>query len=305
MAPTAVLTQSKPVFNTDVRPVSAAVPKIMVTRERLAHSPVTKSKPPIRWYITRSPSLKTSNSPPKVTPVKALVVSAAQALTTRALTAVTLGGELLVFGDGLRVMFRLMGDLDLVTGEWTSLGRVTMTLGTSALTGYNAAPPPIIGNFIPPKSNLVFHTAPIVVETDHLAFTIQLSPTKHSVQPVQAHILAATPKPTTPKTKKNKNLFCVQGGNHKQYDSLTHKKLQNHMAPTVILTQSKPVFNTAVRPVSADVPKVMVTRPRLVHSPVTKSKSPIRRNITRSPSPKTSNSPPKVTAVKALVVSAA
>nr|GEZ87097.1 hypothetical protein [Tanacetum cinerariifolium] len=38
---------------------------------------------------------------------------------------------------------------------------------------------------------------------------------------------------------------------------------------------------------------------------VTKSKSPIRRHITRSPSSKTSNSPPRVIAVKAPVVSAA
>nr|GEX33185.1 uncharacterized mitochondrial protein AtMg00810-like [Tanacetum cinerariifolium] len=49
----------------------------------------------------------------------------------------------------------------------------------------------------------------------------------------------------------------------------------------------------------------MVTRPRLAHLPVTKSKSPIRRHITHSPSPKTSNSPPKVTVVKASVVSTA
>nr|GFC47837.1 hypothetical protein [Tanacetum cinerariifolium] len=77
------------------------------------------------------------------------------------------------------------------------------------------------------------------------------------------------------------------------------------MAPTAVLTQSKPVFNTVVRPVSVDVPKIMVTRPRLAHSLVTKSKSPIRRHITRSPSPKTSNSPPRVTAIKAPVVTAA
>nr|GEV36756.1 hypothetical protein [Tanacetum cinerariifolium] len=44
--------------------------------------------------------------------------------------------------------------------------------------GYNVFPLPIIGNFMPPKPDLVFHTAPIVVETDHLIFTIQLSPTK-------------------------------------------------------------------------------------------------------------------------------
>nr|GEZ50647.1 hypothetical protein [Tanacetum cinerariifolium] len=77
------------------------------------------------------------------------------------------------------------------------------------------------------------------------------------------------------------------------------------MAPTVVLTQSKPVFNTVDRQVSADVPKIMVTRLRLSYSPVTKSKSPIRWHITCSPSPTTSNSSPKVIAVKAPVVSAA
>nr|GEU95801.1 hypothetical protein [Tanacetum cinerariifolium] len=41
---------------------------------------VTKSKSPIGRHITRSPSLKTSNSPPRVTTVKALVVSAAQGM---------------------------------------------------------------------------------------------------------------------------------------------------------------------------------------------------------------------------------
>nr|GEW50857.1 ribonuclease H-like domain-containing protein [Tanacetum cinerariifolium] len=53
--------------------------------------------------------------------------------------------------------------------------------------------------------------------------------------------------------------------------------------------------------VSAVVPKIMVTRPRLAHPIVTKSKSPVRRHITRSQSPKTSNSPPRVTTVQAPV----
>nr|GFA02046.1 hypothetical protein [Tanacetum cinerariifolium] len=111
--------------------------------------------------------------------------------------------------------------------------------------GYNVVPPPIIGNFMPPKIDLVFNTAPIDVETAHLAFTVKLSsseptqdlshtnrpsepiieewvsdseddsettapqiahssiqstkqetPPRHSVQPVEAPILADTPKPT-------------------------------------------------------------------------------------------------------------
>nr|GEZ90208.1 hypothetical protein [Tanacetum cinerariifolium] len=94
-------------------------------------------------------------------------------------------------------------------------------------------------------------------------------------------------------------------GNHKQYALLTHTTPQNHMVPTLVLTQSKLVFNTAVRPVSVAMPKINMTRPRYAHQVVTKSKSPIRRHITRSPSSKNSNSSPRVTAVKALVVSAA
>nr|GEZ64429.1 copia protein [Tanacetum cinerariifolium] len=43
---------------------------------------------------------------------------------------------------------------------------------------YNVVPPPIIRNFMPPKPDLVFHTAHIAVETDHSAFTVQLSPAK-------------------------------------------------------------------------------------------------------------------------------
>nr|GEX29772.1 hypothetical protein [Tanacetum cinerariifolium] len=41
---------------------------------------------------------------------------------------------------------------------------------------YPAVPPPITGNFMPPKPDLVFHTAPIAVKTVHSAFTVQLSP---------------------------------------------------------------------------------------------------------------------------------
>nr|GFA82166.1 hypothetical protein [Tanacetum cinerariifolium] len=44
--------------------------------------------------------------------------------------------------------------------------------------GYHAVPPLITGTFIPPKPDLVFHTAPIDVETNHSAFTVQLSPSK-------------------------------------------------------------------------------------------------------------------------------
>nr|GFD20706.1 hypothetical protein [Tanacetum cinerariifolium] len=44
--------------------------------------------------------------------------------------------------------------------------------------GHHAVPPPITRTFMPPKPDLVFHTALIDVETDHSAFTVQLSPSK-------------------------------------------------------------------------------------------------------------------------------
>nr|GEU59710.1 putative ribonuclease H-like domain-containing protein [Tanacetum cinerariifolium] len=73
------------------------------------------------------------------------------------------------------------------------------------------------------------------------------------------------------------------------------------MVPAAVLTQSKPVFITVVRPVSAAMLKLKATRPRHAKPFVTKSNSPTRRHLTRSLSPTVSNSPPRVTAVKAAV----
>nr|GEZ28863.1 hypothetical protein [Tanacetum cinerariifolium] len=94
-------------------------------------------------------------------------------------------------------------------------------------------------------------------------------------------------------------------GTHKHYAPMTHLNPQRHMVPTAVLTQSKLVSITAVRPVSTAIPKTSMTRPRHAKPIVTKPKSPIKRHINRSPYPKVSTSPPRVTAVKALVVNAA
>nr|GEW19015.1 ribonuclease H-like domain-containing protein [Tanacetum cinerariifolium] len=86
-------------------------------------------------------------------------------------------------------------------------------------------------------------------------------------------------------------------GNYKQYAPMTHPNPQKHMVPAAVFTQSKLVPITAVRPVNAAMPKFKVTIP--THAKfVTKTKSLNRRRITRSPSQKASNSPPRVTAVK-------
>nr|GEY38895.1 hypothetical protein [Tanacetum cinerariifolium] len=58
--------------------------------------------------------------------------------------------------------------------------------------GYHVVPPPYTGTFMPPKPDLVFTTAPTDVETDHLAFNVQLSPPKFN------QYLSHTTRPTAP-----------------------------------------------------------------------------------------------------------
>nr|GFC50671.1 hypothetical protein [Tanacetum cinerariifolium] len=167
--------------------------------------------------------------------------------------------------------------------------------------------------------------------------TKQVTHPRHSVQPVKASIPTATPKPTSPKTsssgkrKNRKTCFVCRSVDHlikdcnfhakpksqptprnnahrgynKQHASFTKKFPQKHIVPAAVLPKFKPVSVITVRPICADVPKIMMTRPRHAHSLNTRSNSTIRRHKTYSHSSNTSNSSPKVTAAKALVVSAA
>nr|GEU86585.1 hypothetical protein [Tanacetum cinerariifolium] len=102
----------------------------------------------------------------------------------------------------------------------------------------------------------------------------------------------------------------AQKGTHKQYAQMPLPNPQRHVVPTKVLTQSKlvPINDVpinAVRPVSTAVLKISVTKPRQAKTIVTKPNSPTRRHTNRNPTPKASNSPPRVTAVRALVVNAA
>nr|GEV14090.1 uncharacterized mitochondrial protein AtMg00810-like [Tanacetum cinerariifolium] len=191
--------------------------------------------------------------------------------------------------------------------------------------GYHVVPPPITGTFMPPKPNLVFNTAPTAVETDHHAFNVsdsedesktkalQFAPSfvqsskhvkspRHTVQPIETSILAATPALATLKStssgkiRNRKTCFVCKSVDHliKDCDYHAKKMAQNTQRNYAHKGDHK-------QPVSAVVPQIMVTRPRYAHQVVTKSKSPIRRHITRSPSPKTSNLPFRVTAAQALV----
>nr|GEY12487.1 retrovirus-related Pol polyprotein from transposon TNT 1-94 [Tanacetum cinerariifolium] len=144
---------------------------------------------------------------------------------------------------------------------------------------YHVVPTPLIGTFMPPKLDLVFNTAPTSVEIDHPAFIVQLSPTK------PAQDLSYTNRPTTPiiedwvsdskdesKTKAPQIVpSFVQSS--EQVKTPRHsgqlvetsipaatpgqqKKPKKHTLPAAILTKSKPVSITTVRPVSAVVPKI-------------------------------------------------
>nr|GEY82551.1 hypothetical protein [Tanacetum cinerariifolium] len=57
---------------------------------------------------------------------------------------------------------------------------IVLKIRLSPMGGYHAVPPPITKNFMPPKPDLVFNIAPLAVESDHLAFNIQVSPPKHT-----------------------------------------------------------------------------------------------------------------------------
>nr|GEX85171.1 hypothetical protein [Tanacetum cinerariifolium] len=176
--------------------------------------------------------------------------------------------------------------------------------------GYHVVPPPYTRTFMPPKPDLVFHIAPNVDETIHTAFNVELSPTKPDKD------LSPTPRPLAPiiedwisyleddseKMAQTTARNHAKRGNHQQYASMTLLNPQRHVAPTAVLTHSKLVPITAVRPVTTAVPKTNATRPRQAKIVVTKPNSPPRRHINCSPSPKASNFPPKVIVDKATLV---
>nr|GEY35799.1 putative ribonuclease H-like domain-containing protein [Tanacetum cinerariifolium] len=78
-------------------------------------------------------------------------------------------------------------------------------------------------------------------------------------------------------------------GNHKPYAQMTLPNPQRHVVPVAVVTTSKLVPINIVRPVSTDVPKISVIRPRQATTVVTQTNSPPRRHINRHPSSKASN----------------
>nr|GEU58333.1 hypothetical protein [Tanacetum cinerariifolium] len=136
--------------------------------------------------------------------------------------------------------------------------------------GYHVVPLPITGNFMPPKPDLVFNTVPLAVESDHLAFNVQVSPAKPAqamshttvsmahiiedwvsnsedeyepnnlqsvfVQLIEVPILAATPKLTiqtssSGKRKNRKTYFMCRSVDNLIKDYNFHVKPQTKPTP--------------------------------------------------------------------------
>nr|GEW32537.1 reverse transcriptase domain-containing protein [Tanacetum cinerariifolium] len=173
--------------------------------------------------------------------------------------------------------------------------------------GYNVVPPPYTRTFMPPKPDLVFHNAPNDVETVLTTFNVELSFTNPD------NDLSHTHRPSAPiiedwvsdlddesETKIPQNLPILRQPFQSPQAMATTgiERHALHVVPTAVVPKSKLVPINVARPITAAVPKINVTRPRQDKPIVTKPNSPPRRHINRSPSPKSSTFPPKVTAVK-------
>nr|GEY46836.1 hypothetical protein [Tanacetum cinerariifolium] len=159
---------------------------------------------------------------------------------------------------------------------------------------FHAIPLPYTGTFMPPKPVLVFNASPTDVETDHPAFTVKISPTKpnqdlsltnRSSTPIIEDWVSDSEDESETKAPQIVPSFVqptkqVKSPRH----SIQHIKAfiltkttilnpkgqgnrRNRKACFVykILTQSKPVPITAVRPDSNSPPKVTIVKASMVN----------------------------------------
>nr|GEX61276.1 reverse transcriptase domain-containing protein [Tanacetum cinerariifolium] len=211
--------------------------------------------------------------------------------------------------------------------------------------GYHAVPPPVTGTFMSPKPDLVFHTPPFDenehldfnISKDDPSFaqtSEHVKSPRHSGQLFQAPILVAPSVPirSNPHSKGSKKtkkacFVCKSEDHlikdcnfharklahrpyalrdiHKQYAPVNHSKFPLHKVPNAAPSKSQSLLTKAARTVSVVKLILSMTRSKHASHAVSKSKSPLRRYLTRHPSSNSSNSPPRVTAAKASAVSAA
>nr|GFB74938.1 hypothetical protein [Tanacetum cinerariifolium] len=164
--------------------------------------------------------------------------------------------------------------------------------------GYYTVPPPVSGTFMPPKPDLVFHTPPSD-ENEHLAFNVQLSPTKpeqdlssRTSAPIIEEWVSDSEEDVIPPVSKDVPSFAQKLAQrpyasrdiHKQYAPVNHSKFPLHKVFATTPSQSQPVLTTAARTVSVVKPKFSKTRPTLASHAVSRSQTPYRGPITLSAS---------------------
>nr|GEX27140.1 ribonuclease H-like domain-containing protein [Tanacetum cinerariifolium] len=160
-------------------------------------------------------------------------------------------------------------------------------------------------------------------ENEHIAFNVQLSPTKPEQDlssipsaPIIEDWVSDSEEDEIPQVSKDVPSFAqspelVKSPRHsgQLYHLLEGTYPDNHLQTPVIplleLLLLRYLQLVLLRANTADVPKPHVTRLRPAKPIVTKPHSPPRRHTNRSPSPKASNFPLKITTVKAPMVNAA
>nr|GEY96837.1 copia protein [Tanacetum cinerariifolium] len=158
--------------------------------------------------------------------------------------------------------------------------------------GYHAVPPPMTGTFMPHKPDLVFHTPPSD-ENEHLAFNVQLSPTK--------------PEQDLPSTSSAPIIEdWVSDSEEEDIPQVTTDVPSLAQTPELVKT---PRHSGLISPLSMTVgatrPTFSKTHPHIAPYTVFKSKAPIRRPFIRHTSPKPSIYPPRVNVAQPSAVSAA
>nr|GEZ10304.1 uncharacterized mitochondrial protein AtMg00810-like [Tanacetum cinerariifolium] len=313
--PAAAPPQSQSVLTTAARTVSAVKPIFSITRPKLASHAVSKSQTPYRRPIPRHLSLIPRNSHPRITAAKASTVSnPQQALKDKGV--IDSGCSRYITGN-----MSYLSDFEELNGGYVAFGgnpKGGKITGKGKIkTGkldfddvyfvkelkFNLFS---VSQMCDKKNNVLFtDTECLVLSFDFklpdasqvlLKSTEQVKSPRHSIQHVETYIPVAPFKPASPKPTCNgkrrnrKACFVCKSLDHLIKDCSYHAK-----------KMSKPVSITVVRPVSTALPKFKMTRPRHATPIVTKTNSPIRRQLIHSPSPKTSYSPHRVTAVKAPV----
>nr|GFC10166.1 hypothetical protein [Tanacetum cinerariifolium] len=143
--------------------------------------------------------------------------------------------------------------------------------------GYHAVPPPTTRTFMPPKPDLVFHTPPSD-ENEHLAFNVQLSPTKPEqdlpsrpsapiiedwVSDSEEEVIPQVTKAVPSLAQKLAQKSYASRDIHKHHAQINRSKFPLHKVSAVAPSKSKPVLTTAARTVSAVKPKFSKTRPNI------------------------------------------